>query len=140
MHGAVDAGRVALGAALRGSNAALVDDDIESLADLGRELLGADDLLSLHEALPAALLDLVGHDLEPEIVGAGARYRFVFEGADPIELRLVEPVEQQAKILLGLAGKPDDEGRPDRQLRADHTPGADALQRLLLIAGAAHVL
>ena len=39
MHGAVDLRRVALAAALGLARAALVDDDLEPLADLGGELL-----------------------------------------------------------------------------------------------------
>ena len=85
------------------------------LPTLAASFLALIALLPLHEALPAALLDLVGHGLEAEIVGAGARDRLVFEGADAIELGLVEPVEQHAEILLGLAGKADDEGRADRR-------------------------
>ena len=87
-----------------------------------------------------ALLDLVRNLLEAEIVGRGAGDRLVFERADAVELGFVEPVEQEREILLGLAGKADDESRADRQFRADRAPGADALQRLFLIAGPAHRL
>ena len=140
MDDSVDARRVALAAALGHADAALVDDHRQPLADLGGELLGADRLLARHEALPAALLDLVGHGFEAEVVGARAGDRLVLERADAVELGFVEPVEQQAEVFLRLAGEADDEGRADRQVGADRAPGADALERLLLVARPLHRL
>ena len=81
-----------------------------------------------------------GHGLKAEIVGRRAFDRLVLEGADAVELGFVQPVEQETKILLGLAGKADDEGRADRQVRADRAPGADALERLFLGRRPAHRL
>ena len=72
-----------------------------------------------------------------EIVGRRARDGLVFEGADAVEPGFLQPVEQKGEVLLGLAGKTDDERRADRQIGADRAPGADALQRLFLIAGPA---
>ena len=62
-------------------------------------------------------LDRLG-DERREIVGGGASDRLVAEAADPIELGLAEPVEQQREILFGLAGEPDNEGRADGEAGA----------------------
>src|ERR1700722_6924654 len=132
MHGAVDLRGVALAAALGLARATLVDDGLEALADLGGELLCADRLGALHETLVAACFDLVRHRLSAEIVRRRAFDRLVLERADAIELGFVQPIEQETKILLGLAGKADDESRADGQFRADRAPGAGALQRLFL--------
>src|SRR5271163_1009388 len=140
VDGAVDLRRVALGSAFRLNRAAFVDDDFEALADLGGEFLRADRLGALHEALVPAHLDRVRHGLKAEIVGDGALDRLVWESSDAVELRFIEPVEQEPEILLGLAGKADDEGRADDQLRADRPPGADALERLLLARRPPHRL
>src|SRR5208282_2127399 len=132
VDGAVDLRRIALGAALRLRRAAFVDDDFEALADFRREFLRADRLDALHEALVPARLDVVGHGLKAEIVGGRSLDRLVRESADAIELRFIEPVDKELEVILGLAGKADDEGRPDDKLRADRAPGADALERLFL--------
>jgi hypothetical protein len=119
VHGAVDLRRVAFGAALRLARAALVDDGLQALADLGGEFLLADRLGALHETLVAACFDFVRHQLSAEIVGRGALDRLVLERADAVELGFIQPIEQEAKILLGLAWKADDESRADGQVRAD---------------------
>ena len=124
MDGAVDLRRVALAAALAAGPPALVDDDLEPPADFPRELFRADRLLPQHQALVARRLDPGRHRGKSQIVGRRALYRLVLEGADAVELRLIEPVEQELEILLGLAGKTDDEGRADRQLRAERAPCA----------------
>src|SRR5690242_19280226 len=61
VHGAVDQWRVPLSAALRLARVALVDDDLEALADLGGEFLLADRLRASHETLVAARFDFVWH-------------------------------------------------------------------------------
>ena len=99
---AVDLRRVALAAALGDGRADLVDDHLLAGADLALEAARRDRLLALHEAVPALLLHLVGHRRR-EIVGGRAGDRLVAEAADAIELGLVEPVEQQLEIRLGLA-------------------------------------
>src|ERR1700729_3933685 len=118
VHGAGHLGRIAFGAAPRLPRAALVDDNLEPLADLGGELLRADCLRALHETLVAVRFNLVRNRLKAEVVGRRAFDGLVLERADAVELGLVQPVEQEAKILLGLAGKADDESRADRQPRA----------------------
>jgi hypothetical protein len=93
-----------------------------SAADLGRELRLGDRLRLFHEAVPALFLDLFGH-----VIGQGVRPRagdvFVFEASDPVELRLVQPVEQGLELRLGLAGVADDEGRAQGDVGADRAPG-----------------
>ncbi len=115
MDDAVDLRRVALAATLAAVGAALVDQHVEPLADL-RLLLGEGDRLRFSMKRRQRLsLTSSGTQIEPEIVGARAAHRLVFEGADAVELGFVEPVEQQPEILLRLAGKADDEGRADGQ-------------------------
>jgi hypothetical protein len=140
MHRAVDLGRVIFRASLGAVGAGLVDDDGQPLADLGLEDFGADRLLRLHEALPAALLNLGRHEGEAQLVGRRAFHRLVFERADAVELRFFQPVEQQFEILFGLAGEADDEGRADGEIGAAGAPGLDAVERLVLIARPLHRL
>ena len=91
-------------------------------------LRGADRLGLGHEALPALLLDLLGH-VVGEGVGAGAGDVLVLEAADPVELRCVEPVEEVRELGFGLAGIADDEGRAQRDLRALRPPAGDLVER-----------
>ena len=41
----------------------------------------------------------------PSVVGGRALHRLVAEAADAVELRLLQPVEEEVDILLGLAGE-----------------------------------
>ena len=72
--------------------------------------------------------------------GVGARTLdvLVLEAADPVELGLVQPVEERLELGLGLARKAHDEGRAQRQFRADPAPGGDLVQRLCGRGGAGH--
>ena len=79
-----------------------VDDDLLAGADLLLQPARGDRLLLLHEAVIALFFHFLRHGSR-EIVGDRALYRLVFEAADAIERGLVEPVEQQLEILLGLA-------------------------------------
>src|SRR5262249_18045562 len=140
---AVDLRRVAAGAPLgRGRPGAgharfaagavkLVDDHLLARADLALETSRGNRLLMTHEAMPALLLDRLGNGGR-KLVGARPRDRLVTEAADAIELRVIEPIEQESEILFTLAGKADDEGRADGEVRADLAPAGDALQGLLL--------
>ena len=56
--------------------------------------------------MPALLLDLI-RDRRGEIIRGGAPHRFVFETADAIKRCLIEPLEQNFEIGIGLAGKAD---------------------------------
>ena len=86
-------------------------------ASLAAEMRGG----LLHDAGVALFLDLFGHRAG-QGVGGGALDRLEAEGADAVELGLVEPVEQIFEILLGLAGEADDEGRADGDVGADRAP------------------
>ena len=57
-----------------------------------------------------------------------------------VDLGFLEPVEQIGKIGIGLAGKADDEGRAQRQIRALLAPLLDPRQRLFLRRRALHGL
>ena len=76
----------------------------------------------LHQAGVALFLHLLGHRIGQGIGGC-ALDRLEAEGADAVELRFVQPVQQILEIGLGLAGEADDEGRADRDVRADLAPG-----------------
>jgi hypothetical protein len=62
-------------------------------------------------------------------VGAGPGDIFIFETADPVELRLVQPIQQRLEFRLGLAGEADDEGRTQRDIGADAAPRRDLVKR-----------
>src|ERR1700704_5970293 len=118
---AVDLGCVASAAALgdRGACAPirhsalprvdLVDDHLLAGAHLALETTCRNRLLVLHEAIPTLLLHLA-RDQRRKVVRNGAFYRLVTEAADAIELRLIEPVQQELKNLIALAPQADDEG------------------------------
>ena len=73
-----------------------------------------------------------------QIVGGGAAHRLVFEAADAVERGFLQPLQQIVEVGVGLAGEADDEGRAQRDVRADRAPCGDALQRLLLRRRALH--
>ena len=137
VHGPVDLRGIALAAAPGTMRADHVDENLLAGADMSPEAARRDRLLVLHETVPALLFDLVRHR-RAEIVGGGAIDRLVAEAADPVERGFAEPIEQQREVGLGLAGKTDDEGRAQGDVRADRAPSADALQRPFLSGGAAH--
>ena len=93
----------------------------------------------LHEAREPLFLNFRRH-VRRDVVGRGAFDRRILECADAIELRLVQPGQQFFELGFGLAGEADDEGAANGEIRAGRAPGADALQRLLHLAGAAHAL
>ena len=76
------------------------------------------------------MLDIFRHRIG-QLVGLGALDRRIGEGADAVELRLLEELQQQLEVLIGLAGKAGDEGAANSQFRADGAPGADARQDVL---------
>ena len=63
-------------------------------------------------------------------VGAGALDRRIGEGADAVELGLVEKIQQFVELGFGLAGKAGDEGAADRQVRHHPAPCRDAVEHL----------
>ena len=73
-----------------------------AVADFALEPLLRNRLLVRHEAMIALRFDGIGHR-GAEIVGRGAVDRLVAKAADAIELRLVEPVEQEGEIIFGFA-------------------------------------
>ncbi len=87
--------------------------------------------------MPALLFHRLGHGGR-KLVRTRARNRLVAEAADAIELGLLEPIQQEAEVRFALAGKADDEGRADGQIRAYLTPAGDAPQYLLLRRRPAH--
>src|SRR6202030_4339777 len=127
VDGAVDLRGIALAAAFSCGRADRVDDDLLAGADMALEAARRDYLLALHETVPALLLDLIRHGVA-EIVGGRAFHGLVAEATDPIERRLVKPVEQEGEFLLGLAWEADNESRPQRDVRTDGAAGTDAIE------------
>ena len=108
-------------------------------ADLGFELRRADSGLALHEACQAFLLDVLRHRIGERVRGR-ARDRRIGEGADAVELRRIEEIEQLLEFRFGLSRESDDEGRADGELRAGVAPARDPLQRPVDGAGPLHQL
>src|ERR1700733_2222571 len=106
---AIDLRRVALAAAFCNGWTDLVDNHAFTAADFALEALLRDCLLARHQPVPAFLFRF-GGDGRGKIVGRGASYRLVAEKADAIELALTPPIEQEGKIVVGLAGEADNEG------------------------------
>ena len=96
-------------------------------------------MLPCHQRIPALLLDVLGHGTT-ERIRRGARDRLIFEATDAINFGFLEPIEQIRKVGIGLAGKADDEGGAQGELRAFLTPSLDASQRLVLRRRALHCL
>src|SRR3546814_9824482 len=92
-----------------------------------------------HDALVAFFLDLFGH-LIVEGIGLRAGDGLEAEGADAVELRFVEPVEEILEITLGFAGEADDEARADRDVGGDGAPVLEALKHLGFVRRALHAL
>src|SRR5581483_5265985 len=107
VYRAVDLRRVPLGAALSAGAFDLIEDHLLARADLALEPPLRNGLLALHEAMPAVLFDLISNGCR-EIIAHRAGDRLVAETADAIELRLIEPVEQEREIVLGFAWEADD--------------------------------
>ena len=104
---AVDVRRVRLAARDPG----LVDQDLDGLADALGADGGGDFLLQGHHPVPAALL-LLGRNLARHLAGARALLLRIAEDAEALEPRLADEFAQLVDVRLGLAGEPDDEGRP----------------------------
>src|SRR5574340_1577170 len=70
-------------------------------------------------------------DMVRQFVGRGALNRRVGECADAVELRLLQKIEQLLEFRFGLAGKADDEGAAQSQLRTNLAPLPDARQHIV---------
>src|SRR5579884_1414936 len=93
----VHLGRFAVAACLAGPD----DQDLEHLPDEGVTATGSDAVLELR-AFEEPLGDQLGGDLAGEIGGLGPFLAAVREEADPVELCLLQPFEQQVVVGLGL--------------------------------------
>ena len=88
----------------------------------------------LREALGRQL----GRDLALQALGVGAVLGREGEEAAPIELRLVQELEEQVVIGLGLAGIAEDERRPEGGQRIGGTDGRDPLQEPIGVTPSPH--
>src|SRR5262249_37533971 len=105
MNLAVDLGRVAFAPPYAAARPGLIDDHGKMLADFSFQLASANFLAVFHKAPVADLLNFGCNKGKPEIIGRSALDRLIFEGANAVDFCLIEPIEKQPKILLGLAGK-----------------------------------
>ena len=139
--GPVDFGRVPFaagdGLALFGPN--VVDEDLDGATNLLGQLVGGNVLRHFHQPLESVATHLVGNDAV-ELIGRRAGDGFVLEAAGPVDFGLLDPVEEEFEILLGLAGEADDEVGANGQIGADVAPGLDTVERLHLIGRTAHRL
>ena len=78
--------------------------------------------------MPAGLLDLLGDEVEPEIVGRRALDRLVFEGADAFEPGLLQPVEQELEVFFRLAAESGNHVSRQENTRYHFSDVADELQ------------
>src|SRR6202049_908024 len=113
---AVDLGRVAGAARDRDAVLDRIDQYATVLSDARRQPRAADLAGLVHEALIAFVLDLIRHRLGNR-VGRGALDRRILETADAIEPGGIEPAQQLIEFGVGLAGKTDDKGAAQRQVR-----------------------
>lgn len=74
-------------------------------ADETLEPPGADFLLSGHEALPAFLLDVVGH-LICLVIGLSSFDVFLLEATDSVDLGHLQPLQQEFEVRFYPPGKP----------------------------------
>jgi hypothetical protein len=66
--------------------------------------------------------------------------RRVLEATDAVELRLFEPVEQHAEVILGFPREADDESAADGHLRQLLAPAPDARERVDRVCRPTHQL
>ena len=108
--------------------------DVDRPADLRRKLLRRDAGGERHQRGVALLLDLLRHRVW-QGVRRCALDRLEAERADAVELGFLEPVEKILEVGLGLAGEADDEGRADRDVRADRAPASIRSSTFASLAG-----
>src|SRR5436309_1497086 len=97
MHRTVDLGGIALAAAPGTPRSDAINNDLFAIADPAFEPPFRNELLVLHQAVPALLFDFVWYRRR-EIIRGGAGDRFVAETTHAIELRLGEPIQQLGKV------------------------------------------
>ena len=90
-----------------------------------------------HKPVPALLLDLI-RDMIGQIIGAGTGDILILKTSNPVELRLIHPVEQRLELCFSLAGVADNEGRAQGDLWAIFAPSGNLIQRFGCRSGAGH--
>ncbi len=99
---------------------------------------GRGDRVLLVAQLGQALGDELRGHLTVEGGAVGSLFSRVREEPAPVELGLVDEVEQLIVVVLGLARVADDEVRPERSRRLDGADVGDAGEELLAVAPPAH--
>lgn len=124
---AVDLWRVGLRSA-GGADAAVfiglahfVDDNGQGAANFCAEFCRADCRGFFHDPLVAFLFHFFG-DMIGQGVGRCAFDGLKAECANPVQLCLVQPIEQILKIRLAFAGKTDDKAAAHRDIGCDSAP------------------
>src|SRR5262249_36520923 len=116
-----------------------IDDHLLAGTDLPLQPSSRNCPLLLHEAMPALLLHLLRNRVR-QCICWSAGNRLIAEASGMIELRLIEPVDENPEIILRLAWKSDDESRTKAQIRTVGAPTGNSLQRLLLHSRTFHCL
>ena len=96
-------------------------------------------MLRLHEAVPAVFFHFVWH-MAGQIARLCALDVFVPETTDTRQLGLLQPIQHELEISLGLAGEADNESGADREIGTHFAPAQNALQRLFLVCRTPHRL
>jgi hypothetical protein len=109
------------------------------LSNLALQAGGADALLDFHEPAAPLMLHFLGEGAGKLVRGSTIDRR-ILEAADAVELCFLEELEQFLEFHVALAGEADDEGAAEGDVRADRTPGADALEHFLGARRALHEL
>ena len=90
----------------------------DGAADFALQFRRGDFRLHRHEMFEAVFLQFFRHRVR-QLVGLRAVHRRIGERADAIQLGLAQEVQQFLELGIGLAGKADDEGAADGQVRHD---------------------
>ena len=107
---AVDIRRIGHGAANDGATADIIDNDRLRGANFRTQFFGADCLLSLHEFVPAFFFHIFGH-MSGNVIGRRPFDRFLFETTDAFQLYFIQPIQQDLKIFVRLAGEANNKRR-----------------------------
>jgi hypothetical protein len=114
-----------------------VDQHLDRRADQGITTRCGDLVLQLAQ-FGEPLAHQGGIDAAVEVGGIGAVLAAVGEEAAPVELRLLDEVEELVVVGFGLAGIPDDEVAAERRVGFALTDLRDSIEESLPVAPAAH--
>ena len=117
----------------------LVDDDPDVLPDLGRQTLGRNIRLHVHQTAAAFLTNGIRQRARQRISRRPGNRR-IGETADTVEPGFLQKGQKFFKFRFRLAGESRNESAADRQLRTDGAPGTDTRQRVFAACRTLHRL